>query len=219
MYVFNQLQGLGAPNTRIHDVIVRRAENPAGDVQVIQRDPPPTASPGRSTQVHCDTVWLQLLRAAPMNIRACLVGNPMHKLYYNNLCARLVAGSTAVAAGEREWADYVTRNCTPRTNTPATPRTPTRVRQPSTPTRSNQHNPPSSTPTTPGGDVNVPPPGGDNDSGFPGGGDPGADDETKHGFLRQVGGVVGIGLFVAVGLTVARDKKFMRKLTKGRRRR
>jgi len=220
MHVFTQIRGFGAPRKVSYAAVNL---NPPGDVQVIERpsatNPPPTAAPP-SLRSQCDAIWNTLIAGSTPSIRTCLTSNPQHKGYYNNVCMRLALGQMNAGAASAEWADYVTRNCAthPPPSTARTPRasTPTHVRQP-TPT------------AVPGESISIPPAvrqDDDNDSGNPptsSGGSPGGDtdgdDQKKKGFLRQLGGVVGVGLFVAVGLTVARDKKFMRKLTGKRARR
>jgi hypothetical protein len=172
----------------------------------------PTTTPSTSTTptsqpeitALCNSLWTQLMAQTPTDVKACLNADPAHKRVFDGICAKIGTKQLTLQAAAAQWAGYVTQHCAappPPSPPPAAPP------------------PPASTPTTPPQQVPTTPPS-TTPSGGPGGGPSGGEQPTEQaGFLRQVGSIVGIGLLMAVGLTYARKKGMLRKLTKRRGRR
>jgi len=186
-----------------------------GDVQLKPKPPPaptstpsvpssPSTQPTGTPQQTCDALWNQLLGQADPAVRVCVTANPTHKKNFDRICSNIAAGTLSLASGAAQWAGYVQQVCAP----------PPPVSTPSTPTM------PTAPPYIPQTLVpsNPPDAGGGPSSGGPSSGGPADEPQTQDSLLRQVGSVVGVGLFVALGMTYAKQKGWL-KLTKRRRRR
>lgn len=189
------LRGLGStPDDSAHDVQAIETSQRRVTNQLIAEASPVThatsTQPVQTPGQKCMSLWTSWLRQAPAQQKNC-VNNTAGATKFKDLCTRTIAGTLSSDDATDRWNAYVRKQCgtpPPATRPPVPP-----------PTTSS---PPWSGPAEPG-----------SGSGPGAGGGPGGDssDEGLAAKLRQVGPVVGLGLLLAIGLTVARKRKLTRR--------